>query len=192
MTGALAWLNEAMVWLASWIPRLVIVLASEKGIRYRRGSEVSVLEPGLHVFWPIVTKIQLVNVQRSVQNLSTQTLTTADGLSVIASGVLVYRVDDVERYLVQNHDAEAGIDEVACAAIRQVMLSMTLNAIHEASIGGGLNDRLRREARKSLGPFGVKVEYLRLTDCAPAQVFSLAGIPNDLHVTLYGQKGEAA
>lgn len=190
MTGALAWLNEAMVWLASWVPRLVVVLASEKGIRYRQGKDVFVLEPGPHIYWPILTRVQTVNVMRSVQNLSTQTLTTADGVAVIASGVMVYRVDDVERFLVENHDAEAGIDEVACASIRQVMLSMTLEEIHAASIGLGMNDRLRREARKSLGPFGIRVEYLRLTDCAPAQVFSLAGIPST--VELVTTKAEAA
>lgn len=192
MSGALAWLNEAMVWLASWIPRLVIVLASEKGIRYRHGSDVSVLDPGLHVYWPIVTRVQIVNVNRQVLNLSMQTLTTADGRTIIASGVLVYRIVDVERYLVANHDADAGIDEVTCAAIRQVLLAMDLELIQAASVGGGMDDKLRRQARKVLASFGVRVESCRLTDCAQARVLSLAGIPNDLHLTQYGSKTEAA
>jgi regulator of protease activity HflC (stomatin/prohibitin superfamily) len=185
VTGALDWISEAARWLASWIPRLLIVLATERGVRFRHGNVVSILEPGLRVYWPIVTKVRVVNVMRSVQNLSTQTLTTHDGVTVIVSGVLVYNVADVKRFLVENHDAEAGIDEVACAGIRQVVLSMTLDEIREASIGGGLADKLRAQTRKLLAPFGVRVEYCRLTDCAPAQVHSLQGIPNEIHITQY-------
>lgn len=192
MTGALTWLNEAMVWLASWIPRLVIVLATERGIRYRHGADVSVLEPGLHVYWPIVTRVQVVNVMRQVLNLSMQTLTTADERTIIASGVLVYRIVDVEKYLVANHDADAGIDEVTCAAIRQVLLAMDMDTIQAASVGGVMDDKLRRQSRKVLAPFGVRVESCRLTDCAQARVLSLAGIPYDLHLTQYGGKADAA
>jgi len=187
MSGAFAWISEIMQWAGRWIPRLLIVRATDCGVRFRHGARVEILEPGLRVYWPIVTEVQTVNVQRSVQNLSTQTLTTHDGVAVIVSGVLVYRVADVVKFLVANHDAEAGIDEVACAGIREVVLSMTLDEIREASIGGGLADRLRRQTRKLLSPFGVRVEYCRLTDCAPARVLSLAGIPNDLHLTMYGK-----
>jgi len=190
VTSALSWLNDAAVWLASWLPRLLVVLSSEKGIRYRHGSEVSVLEPGLHVYWPIVTRVHVVNVMRQVLNLSMQTLTTAEGRTIIASGVLVYRITDVTKYLVANHDADAGIDEVTCAAIRQVLLAMDMDLIHDASVGGGMDDKLRRQARKALAPFGVRVESCRLTDCAQARVLSLAGIPNDIHLTQYGAKPE--
>lgn len=192
MTGALSWLNEAMVWLASWVPRLLIVLHTERGIRYRCGSEVSVLEPGVHVYWPIVTRVQVVNVMRQVLNLSMQTLTTSDERTIIASGVLVYRIVDVEKYLVANHDADAGIDEVTCAAIRQVLLAMDMDLIQDASVGGAMDDKLRRQARKALAPFGVRVESCRLTDCAEARVLSLAGIPYDIHLTSYTPKADAA
>jgi len=193
MTSALAWLNHVMVWLGSWIPRLLVVLKTERGIRYRNGSEVRILEPGRRIYWPLVTKVHVVNVMRQVLNLSTQTLTTLDGKAVIASGVLVYRIVDVEKYLVDNNDADAGIDEVTCAAVRDVLIGLSLAEIQAARKGHALDQQLGKRARKFLSPFGVRVEYCRLTDFAASNVLSVQGIPNDLHLTQYtGARGEAA
>jgi len=187
-----AWLNDLMIFIAGWFPRLRIVLASERGIRYRHGRDVSILEPGLRVYWPMVTQVQVVNVMRQTLNLSTQTITTADGEAIIVSGIVVYTIADVDRYLVQNENAASGMDEVTCAAVRDVLLGLTFDQIQEASTGLGLDDRLRRRARKFLGPFGVKVESCRLTDLARARVVSLQGIPYDLHLTQYTRAAEAA
>jgi len=177
MSGVFAWLNEAMLWIGQWIPRLLIVLSSERGIRYRNGRDVAILEPGLRVYWPIATKCQVVNVMRQVLNLSTQTLTTKDGKPVIVSGLVVYRIEDVELYLVDNHDADAGIDEVTCAEIRTVLIGLSLEEVQAERTSNRLDGRLKRAAAKSLKPFGVAVEECRLTDFAPARVLSIAGTP---------------
>lgn len=192
MTGALAWLNELMTWCAAWVPRLVIVLKSERGIRYRLGADVSILKPGVGCYWPIVTQVQKVNVMRQTLNLSTQTITTADGEAIIVSGIVVYTIADVVLYLVENENAASGMDEVTCAAVRDVLLGRTFAEIQAASMANALDADLRKAARKRLGPFGVKVESCRLTDLARTRVLSLQGIPYDLHLTQYSKSAEAA
>lgn len=191
MTG-LAWLQDLATFLAAWFPRLVIVLASERGVRFRRGAEVSILEPGLHVFWPIVTKVQTVNVARQTLNLSTQTITTQDGDAIIVSGIVVYTIDNVVRYLVENENAASGMDEVTCAAVRDVLLGRTFAEIQEASKGNALDADLRHAARRRLASFGVKVESCRLTDLARTRVLSLQGLPYDFHLTTYTRSADAA
>ena len=95
MSGLFDWLNGIMTWLGSWIPRIQIIRYSEQGIRYRNGKNISIINPGVVVYWPIFTEIEFINVKRQVLNLRTQLLTTVDGQTVIASGLVVYRTNGV-------------------------------------------------------------------------------------------------
>ncbi len=175
MSGLFDWLNGIMTWLGTWIPRIQIIRYSERGIRYENGKTVSIIEPGIIIYWPIFTEVDFINVQRQVLNLRTQLLTTVDGQTVIASGLVVYSIDNVHRYLVDNHDADAGIHEVATAIIRRVLIDKKFSEIQEERSADKLDKHLTKDAREVLKSFGIKVETVRLTDFAKARAISHAG-----------------
>ena len=125
----LASFNQFIQLLVSFIPRFTVVRKTDRGVKFVRGKKVKVLEPGLRWYWPLVTEIEVVNVQRQVLKLPVQTLYTSDEKTVIAGGVVVYSIEDIYKYLVENYDAEDSIAEVAAACLRDIVISKTVKEI---------------------------------------------------------------
>jgi regulator of protease activity HflC (stomatin/prohibitin superfamily) len=114
--AALGWIGELARWLSAWVPRLVHVLAYQRAIKFVR-DHTEEIGPGLHLYWPITTQVEAKAVCRQVLNLASQTLVTKDGKTVAASGVVVYEITDLHRFLVENFDAEQSLgDSPRCAS----------------------------------------------------------------------------
>lgn len=178
MAGVFGWISDLLQWFGAWIPRLLIVRTTQGGVKFVRGKCVKVIVPGLAVYWPLVTAVEITHVARQAIDLPNQTLTTRDGRSVIVSGVVVYSIRDVKKFLVDNYDSHAAIAEVALSAVRHVVISSDFESLCRG--GRVLDARLRAEARKSLKSFGVDVEYVRLSDLSACRVVSLVGSPQPM------------
>ncbi len=174
MTG-FEWIGEALTWVADWIPRPRIVNLTEAGVQFWFGSRVRVVKPGWRLDWPALAELTIVPVARQVLNLEPSTLTTKDGHAVVAGGVVIFRVSDVRKYLVDNHDADEGIAEAARMALRDAVVGHTLDEVQESDGRKKLDRRLTAAAQTTLEPFGVSVERLSLTDFAKAQVLNVVG-----------------
>jgi regulator of protease activity HflC (stomatin/prohibitin superfamily) len=168
-------IGEAVRYLGEWIPRPRIVRLTDGGVRFWFGRWASVVQPGWRLEWPAFMELEIVPVVRQVTQLSPQTLFTSDSKPVIAGAVIVWSIDDVRKYLVENYEAEASISEVAGYAVRDAIVSKTLDQIQETDGRKGIDRALLTEASKALTRFGVKVETMRLTDFAPARVLNLVG-----------------
>lgn len=58
MEAAFAWLGQLMEWVGRFFPRITIAQANEAGVRWKYGRHVEKVEPGIRVFWPLVTPSQ--------------------------------------------------------------------------------------------------------------------------------------
>ena len=142
---------------------------------HRKGERIL---KGPRIYWwlPCISDSEIVPVRRQVIDLAPQPLTTKDGRSVIAGAVVVYDIQDVRKFLVENTDAAESLAEVAGAALRDAIVSRTLDEIQK-------NDRkttdnaLTKAAKDHLAEFGVRIERMRLTDFAPAQIINVIGTP---------------
>jgi regulator of protease activity HflC (stomatin/prohibitin superfamily) len=168
-------LGELLSWLAAWFPRLLILKSSEAGVKYVHGWRVVPLGPGLHLFWPLVTVVQKTAIVRQLLNLTTQTLVTEDGKVVNVSGLVVYRITDVVKFLAENENSFESIDDAATGAIARVVVSKGFEELRQGR--AAIEKRLTTECQKVLEDFGVEVEYARLSDFAPTRVLNLAGQP---------------
>jgi regulator of protease activity HflC (stomatin/prohibitin superfamily) len=121
METALGWLGDVFRFLLSLVPRLLIVRATHRAVKFARGKHARVLLPGLHFYWPLVTEVEIVPVIRQTVDLVPQYLTTADGAPVAVSGIVVYEVDDVLRLLTECFDYDAMIRSFSLAAIKRVV-----------------------------------------------------------------------
>ena len=173
MEAALGWIGELIGWFAAWIPRLEIILATERGVKFVRGKKVVQIGPGLRWYWPAMTEIKTCHVNRQALLLDPLTLTTKDQKSVIAGGIVVYTIDDVEKYLVENYDADEAIEDVASSTLKEAITTHSFEDLCE--IGPDLDKLLTRLVRSSLRSYGVKVEYARMRDFAATRVISLVG-----------------
>lgn len=171
---AFGWLGQIMGAIGSLVPRLVIVKTSDRALKYRRGNDLVLLGPGLHVYWPLVTELEWCSVVRQIMVHRPHVLETRDGVPVVVSGVTALRIVDPIRYLAENEDPERTMDDAAAAALRQVVVSEDYDTLGQAL--AATDARLTKATRRALRAFGARVEYTRLTDFARTRTFHLTGL----------------
>jgi len=158
---------EIVHWCVGWcVPEMFHVEATDEAVKIS-GSKVKVLGPGRHWYHTMLSVIYHANVRRQTLALDDQLLTTQDHKRVRVGGMLVYKVTDIEKWLIDNEDSAEAIAEMAAHALREVIITSTFAEMQEAR--SQKRDALTREAQANLGAFGVRVEYLRLTTFAETE-----------------------
>ncbi len=175
MESLFGWVSQIMTFFGKWIPRLIIVQANQQGIAFVKGKNIRVLEPGLRIYWPLVTQITVRSVVRQTIHLASQTLTTKDRKAITCGGSIVYRINDIKKYIVNTDDAPEAIAETCMAAIRKVVKSKTYDNIMLNVASDSLDETLTSEARRMINEFGAEAIYLRLSDFALARVINITG-----------------
>lgn len=175
MESALGWVGQLAEWFAMWIPRWVLVTSPEQAIKFSRGKDAQVLNPGVNWYWPPFTEIDgPFPVVWQPMNVSTLHLMDRDGQPVSARGFVVFRVVDPIKYRVDNHDADECIDDVVGAAIRDVITSKSIKEV-QGNSRKTTDNALTGAARKALEDFGVEVKYVRLTTFTTSKMLSVMG-----------------
>lgn len=173
--SALSWLGDLARFLGSFFPRLLIVQSSHRYVKYVHGARVVVLNPGLHIYWPLVTAVEWCAVVRSGLDLPTQVLETADGQTVAASGVIEFEVEDPVKFLAECENGYVTARIVASAALRRVILDNTRAELRADS--ELVDTLLYDEIQEALEPYGLHVLRAGLKDLAPVRALHLTGMP---------------
>lgn len=162
METALGWLGDIFRFLLSLIPRIIIVRATEGGVKFVHGWKIVVLKPGLHLYWPLVTEVDVVQVKRQTVDLVPQCLTTLDGICISVSGILIYEITDVKKLLTECMDYDKTIQDHCLAAIKYVVCRNTFKFLQTSQIE--TDKMLTAQLRHMLRRFGVKTIRITLGD----------------------------
>jgi regulator of protease activity HflC (stomatin/prohibitin superfamily) len=186
MGEALAWVGWIAEWLGKFIPRWMLLDTREGGVKFqtlllrdlalgRWDASVKLvpLGPGLHAWWPAVSEIRTTILARQSINLSTQTVTTADGKAVAVGGVIVYRIADVVPLVCHTWTPDTTVRDVTAGAVHDVCSGLSWADLQREKCDGSLMARLQRELASRLEEFGVVVLSATLTDFAPTRVLKI-------------------
>lgn len=174
MDSAFAWIGNLMEWLGAFIPRVKIVRSTHAGVRFRHGKHAKEVLPGIHIYWPIVTEMEITPVVRQTRNLPSQSLLTKDAKQVVVGGVVVYLIQDIVATLSKNWDVTDTITDVTMVAITEVITTHDLQFLLE-NLTGEVQKKLTQVARKKLKKYGVKVYWTALTDFSTALIIKNIG-----------------
>lgn len=166
-------LGELLSSVAKIFPRIWWCPVWMSGILCVRGKYVKKFGPGMVVWWPFWTTIETCSIVRQVLNIDVETITTKDDQSIIVSGIVIYRIEDYEKYLCENYEAESNIDEAVSACFRDVIVNKTWDEIQQSI--SKTDNMLTKKAALALDAFGIKIEKTRLTSMAKARVINLIG-----------------
>ncbi len=177
MQGMFDWIGEFVRWMAAWIPTWLQVDCNEQAIKHKgwRTRHAVVVGPGVRWYWPAFSQIE--GPFRTVwQPLTTSTINVMDKDEepVAARGFAVWRVDDLRLYAVENEDAAAMLDDLVCAAIREVLTSKTIAEI-QANARNTTDNALLREVQSLTKGLGVEVQTVRLTTFTKARMLCVMG-----------------
>lgn len=171
--GALSWISDFFGFFGKLIPRILIVRRTHQGIAFIRGKKVKKLFPGITIYWPILTEVLTYPVVRQTANLNAQCLMTNDDFTVVAGGIVVYSVYDIEKALAETWDLDETIVDISQVGLRNVIVSKTISQINNNR--KEIDQQLTTELREQLKEFGINVIRVSIADFAKCLVIKNMG-----------------
>ena len=152
----------AVVALAYWSPGRVTVYEFERGLRYRKGRFVGIVQPGTHWVARRGGSITKVDVRPYVLTVPGQELLTSDGIGIKVSLVAGVEVVDPAAAVNQVQNYTATLYTLLQVALRQTVSSRTLEDLlaGRADIGAKV---LEDSAQAALA-FGLKLATVDVRD----------------------------
>lgn len=126
MTNAFAWLDQLMSWVGRWVPRLILVPPTHRGVLFGPRGGCRERGPGLVVYWPILQALLQVPVTTQSFNLCAQILPAPERVASplgpiptvsICAAAVQYRVVDPIKAATKALHLHALVDNRATAAI---------------------------------------------------------------------------
>lgn len=173
MDKALGWVGEIFQTLLKFLPWLVVVPATSKGVAFARGYKIKVWEPGVHWYWPLVTSYKVMMTVRQTQMIKSKVVMTRDMKTVLVGALVTYHIDDIVSALAKIADLPSDIMERSLEAILEVISERTLEEIQSSR--PVLNRALTDKVATALNGYGVCVIQAQLTEFAPCRALSING-----------------
>jgi regulator of protease activity HflC (stomatin/prohibitin superfamily) len=174
MESAFAWLNQLIQAFYQLFPRILIVRSTHGGVKWVRGKHVKLLKPGLHVYWPLVTDVEVLVTARQTLAVPDQVMVTKDNKKVVVKTLVVYKIPDpVKAIGKMNWDVDTTVNDLTQSAVARVIATHTCEEIMAGIRDESLTKTLTKETRRELRQFGVHITRCKLVDFADCKVFKL-------------------
>ncbi len=159
--GALEAVFTLLIELRNWFNPLVIVNDYEMGVVLRFGRYNRTIGPGLHWYWPCsVESPTKATVVRTTSYLDIQSLTSKDGKHVNSSPIVIYKIGNVRRWLLEVDDAADALNDVTYGLNDQLAARTDWADIHTPEYAVHLTAMVKEEGTK----WGARVEEVKFSD----------------------------
>ncbi|MBM4223525.1 MAG: hypothetical protein FJ167_01755 [Gammaproteobacteria bacterium] len=177
--GALAWISWVAQWIGQFIPKWEVLDPTLGWVKFRRGRLHSSGRGGIIVWWPILTKVEVMSVAEQTLKLEPLSLTTTDGKDVTVRGVIVYDYTNVELMNTTVVDPDDSVRDKALMVIAHCVSQRTKQVLLDDVVAKRLDAEMRKRAQLLLKPYGVRVLRLglvELTGARPYRVIQGGGV----------------
>jgi regulator of protease activity HflC (stomatin/prohibitin superfamily) len=106
-----------------------IVFEYKRGLKFRFGKYVKILNPGFRWIIPIVETIQIVDIRVITFNIVSQEVMTQDNVPCSIDGVVFFKISDPEKAVLEVEDYTFAITQLSQAALRDVCGKVELDTI---------------------------------------------------------------
>lgn len=137
-----------------------IVNQYQMGVRLRFGKFRNVVQPGFNWKLPLADLIIVEPVVETTLTLPTQSLTTADDKQVVVKGMIKYRIDRVDNYVLNVYDAKDALQDISCGVIKSIITEKTWEYIRT----NDLDNDIAKKVRSRLRNYGIDIIQTTLVD----------------------------
>jgi len=134
----------------------------QKGVKFKLGKYVGLMEPGWRLVWPIVQSYRKVDLRVKAVDVPNQEAITKDNISVSVNAVIYYKVQEADKVILEVEDFYYAISQLAQTTMR--------NAVGQVDLDGLLSQRdkvsehIRNIIETAADPWGIKVVNVELKD----------------------------
>ena len=165
-------LEQISAFLAAWWDRIAaaeIVDVYEAKAVLRWGKYHRTLGPGFYWKWPFAERAVDVLTCETTQRVPPQSLTTKDGVSIIAACIVRYQISDVEKYVSLIWDQQDVLLDVTAGAVRKATCEMNWLDL----LATPPETEVIKLVRNAVNKYGFKVHAVTFTDLVKAHSLRL-------------------
>jgi regulator of protease activity HflC (stomatin/prohibitin superfamily) len=162
----IAGLALLVIAIAAVASAVEIVEAYEKQALTVFGEFRELLEPGLHVVPPFVSRTYPFDMRTQTIDVPRQEAITQDNSPVTADAVVYIRVMDAKRAFLEVEDYERATSNLAQTTLRAALGDMELD--ETLSNRERINTRIRRELDGPTDEWGIRVEAVEVREVNPS------------------------
>jgi len=160
-----------MLWLLfSLIITLVLLFLSgirvinqyERGVKFRLGRFVGILEPGFRWIVPIIERIEKVDIRVITVDIPSQEVMTKDNVPIRVNGVVFFRVLEAEKSVLEVEDYRYAVAQLSQSALRDMCGKAELDTVlaKREEIG----NKIKEIVDKETDPWGIKITDVKIKD----------------------------
>ena len=165
--GALiSWLQS--IWKIIWF--FEVIREYEEGVLLRFGKFKKILKPGVHFKLSFIEEILTHYAKDDTILLPAQSLTTKDNKTVTVTGVVLYKIDDIESFLTLVNNAQQAISDSCMGIIAENIIQSDYEDTVNIKIMNKISIQTRRDCKK----WGVYIEYVKLTSLSLSRTINLS------------------
>jgi hypothetical protein len=151
--------------LTSWLPRVLLVNVTERGVKFVRGKDPVLLTPGMYWYLPLTTTVGTYSILRDATEFEPVVVPDKDGKPIEAATT--------------TDDLTAMVGEIGESLLPPIILQYTFKQLMDRIRGGRnmktISDMLTEEATSLLSEYGITVDRCRINFVAPARVYKVIG-----------------
>ncbi len=152
---------------------LFVIDQYDMGVVLRFGKYHRTVGPGLHWIIPWGVEEQMYDtVVRTTSYLDTQTVTSSDGKSVNITGILVYKIGNIKRWLLEVDDAEEALHDMTYGIISELAETKTWAQVMKPAFMAEVTEMVQEEAIS----WGARVVAVKLADRVQSRSLRLMGM----------------
>ena len=144
-----------------------IVEAYEKRALTVFGEFRTLLEPGLNLVPPFVSRTYTFDMRTRIIDVKPQEAITQDNSPVRADAVVYYRIMDAKKAFLEVDNYENAISNLAQTTLRAVIGDLELD--DTLSRRDEINSRIRRELDEPTDEWGIRVEAVEVREVSPSR-----------------------
>ena len=139
-----------------------IVFEYKRGLKFRFGRYIKILEPGFRWIIPLVETIQIVDIRVITINVLSQEVMTADNVPCSIDGVLFFKIENPEKAVLEVAQYEFAITQLAQAALRDMCGKVELDTVlsKREEIGKNIRDIVESETND----WGITIKDVKIKD----------------------------
>lgn len=171
-------LFDLLIEIRDWFIPVFVVDEFEAGVVLRFGKYHRTVGPGLHWLWPCSIEEEITTtVVRRTSYCDVQSITSADGKSVNSSPIIIYRIGNVKRWLLEVDDAEEALNDVTYGLNDALACESKWDDIHTPDYALQLTALVKEEGTS----WGARVEEVKFADRSQSKSLRLwtGGVDTD-------------
>ena len=134
----------------------------EKGVKFRFGRYIGLMQPGWRIVVPIFESWEKVDMRVRTFDVPTQECVSKDNISIRVNAVLYFKVDDASKAILEIEDFVFAVSQLAQTTMRNIVGEFELDGILQQREKISL--KIKSIVDSATDVWGVKVTRIELKD----------------------------